>query len=116
MPSLLGYVEKYGKLPKRLAFSIAALLAFYKGDRIEDAALIGERNGESYKIMDDPDVLEFFRENSYLDAKTLTEKYLGNVSFHGQDLTEIEGLCDFVSGCLQNIRDFGTRKAMELLK
>ena len=116
MPSLLGYVEKYGKLPKRLAFSIAALLAFYKGDRIEDAALIGDRNGESYKIMDDPDVLEFFRENSSLDAKTLTEKYLSNVSFHGQDLTQIDGLCDLVSSCLQNIRDFGTRKAMELLK
>ena len=50
MPSLLGYVERFGKLPKDLTFSIAALLAFYKGSEIKDGALIGNRNGEEYKI------------------------------------------------------------------
>ena len=49
MPSLLGYVEKYNELPKNLTFSIAALLAFYKGEKIENGALLGERNGETYK-------------------------------------------------------------------
>lgn len=116
MPSLLGYVEKNGKLPKNLAFSIAALLAFYKGSKIEDSALLGERNGETYKIMDDPDVLEFFRDNSALPAKELTEKYLSNVKFHGQDLTLVPGLVDEVAKDLDNIRTYGARKAMEMLK
>lgn len=116
MPSLLGYVEKNGKLPKNLSFSIAALLAFYKGSKIEDSALLGDRNGETYKIMDDPDVLEFFRDNSALPAKELTEKYLSNVKFHGQDLTLVPGLVDEVAKDLDNIRTYGARKAMEMLK
>ena len=38
MPSLLGYVEKTGKLPAHLTFSIAALMAFYHGTEIRDKA------------------------------------------------------------------------------
>ena len=116
MPSLLGYVEKFGKLPKDLTFSIAALLAFYKGTEIKDGALIGNRNGEEYKIMDDPEVMEFFKENSGLPSRELTEKYLSNVQFHGQDLTKVEGLVDAVAKDLEDIRTLGARKAMENLK
>ena len=116
MPSLLGYVEKFGKLPKDLTFSIAALLAFYKGTEIKDGALIGSRNGEEYKIMDDPEVMEFFKENSGLPSRELTEKYLSNVQFHGQDLTKVEGLADAVAKDLEDIRTLGARKAMENLK
>ncbi len=115
MPSLLGYVEKFGVLPKKLSFSIAALLAFYRGSVIESGALLGDRNGETYRIMDDPDVLEFFRDNSALPSYELAQKYLSNVSFHGQDLTKVEGLLDEVAKDLENIRTLGARKAMELL-
>ena len=115
LPSLLGYVEKYDKLPEKLSFSIAALLAFYQGNEIVNSALIGHRNGETYEIKDDPDVLEFFKENSGLPARELVEKYLSNVKFHGQDLTKVEGLVDLVSKDLENIRSFGMAKAMEML-
>ena len=115
MPSLLGYVEKNHELPKNLSFSIAALLAFYNGTEIRDGALIGHRNGEEYKIMDDPDVLEFFRDNSQLPAKELVTKYFSNVKFHGQDLTEVEGLVDEVTRGLENIRNYGAEKAMEMI-
>ena len=50
MPSFLGYVEQFGKLPARLTFSLAALMAFYQGDEIKDGALIGNRNGEEYVL------------------------------------------------------------------
>ena len=62
LPSFLGYVEKYGKLPVHLTFSIASLMAFYTGSEIRDKALIGHRNGQEYSIMDDAAVLEFFPE------------------------------------------------------
>ena len=116
LPSLSGYVERFHKLPENLTFSIAALLAFYKGSEIVNGALIGHRGDETYEIKDDEDVLNFFKGNSALDAKTLTEKYLSNVGFHGQDLTKIEGLVDKVAQDLENIRTLGARKAMELLK
>ena len=115
MPSLLGYVEKFGKLPKNLSFSIAALLAFYKGHEIVNGALIGNRNGEEYKIMDDPDVLEFFKENCELPAEELVTKYLSNEGFHGQDLTKVEGLVAEVTRGLENIRKYGAAKAMEMI-
>jgi tagaturonate reductase len=115
MPSLLGYVEKFGKLPKNLSFSIAALLAFYKGTEIRDGALIGHRGEEEYRIMDDPDVLEFFKENSDLPAEELVTRYLSNESFHGQDLTKVEGLAAEVTRGLENIRKYGAAKAMEMI-
>ena len=115
MPSLLGYVDKFGKLPKNLSFSIAALIAFYKGSEIVDGALMGDRNGEAYKIMDDPEVLAFFKENSGLGSRELVEKYLANEEFHGQDLTKVAGLVDEVAKDLENIRTLGARKAMESL-
>ena len=115
MPSLLGYVDKFHELPKNLTFSIAALLAFYKGEEIVDSALIGHRGEETYKIMDDPDVLEFFRDNSNLASYDLAKKYLSNTKFHGQDLTQVEGLLDAVAQDLENIRTYGARKAMEML-
>ena len=71
MPSLLGYVEKFGKLPVHLAFSLAALMAFYTGTEIRGKALIGSRNGQEYEILDDMDVLEFFRDNCRKDSREI---------------------------------------------
>ena len=36
MPSFLGYIEMKKELPKHLTFSLAALMAFYKGTEIRD--------------------------------------------------------------------------------
>lgn len=148
LPSLLGYVERFGRLPKRLAFSLAALMAFYCGientksvegadsaegmrpmeggrskkaefsgaertDReIRDGALIGCRSGQEYRIMDDRMVLEFFRDSSYKDSRSLAAAFLGREDFFGQDLNRTEGLTDAVSGFLEDIRENGMRAAL----
>lgn len=112
LPSFLGYVEKYGRLPVHLTFSIAALLAFYTGSEIRDKALIGHRNGQEYNIMDDAAVLEFFRDYSGKDTKTFVDAYLSNENFHGQDLTKIEGLSDAVVSYLDDIKENGMRAAL----
>lgn len=112
LPSFLGYVEKYGRLPVHLTFSIAALLAFYTGSEIRDKALIGHRNGQEYNIMDEAAVLEFFRDYSGKDTKTFVDAYLSNENFHGQDLTKIEGLSDAVVSYLDDIKENGMRAAL----
>ena len=112
LPSLLGYVEKYGKLPVHLTFSIAALMAFYTGSEIREKALIGHRNGEEYNILDDMAVLEFFRDYSGKDTKTFVESYLSNADFHGQDLTKVVGLTEAVCGYLDDIKANGMRAAL----
>lgn len=113
MPSFLGYIEKTGELPKHLTFSLAALMAFYTGSVIEDKALIGNRNGEKYRIMDDEAVLTFFAENSSKDADELAGMFLSREDFFGQDLIKIEGLTDAITGYLDEIRTEGMRAAME---
>lgn len=112
MPSFLGYVEKTGKLPAHLTFSLAALMAFYTGTEIRDKALIGHRNGQEYNIMDDGKVLEFFRDNSTKDTHTFVSAFLGEEDFFGQDLNKIAGLTGAVSGYLDDIKENGMRAAL----
>ena len=112
MPSLLGYVEKTGKLPAHLTFSIAALMAFYTGTEIRDKALIGHRDGQEYNIMDDKAVLEFFAANCEKDTQTFVTSFLGNEDFFGQDLNKVPGLTDAVVAYLDDIKANGMRAAL----
>lgn len=112
MPSFLGYAEKFGKLPVHLTFSLAALMAFYTGTEIRGKALIGHRDGQEYNIMDDMNVLEFFRDNCEKDTKTFVENFLGNEDFFGQDLNKVEGLTDAVVAYLDDIKANGMRAAL----
>jgi len=113
LPSLLGYVDKYEKLPKNLTFSLASLVAFYNGSEIKDGALIGSRFGKEYKIMDDADVLAFFAENSSEPVNVLVNRFLGSTEFFGQDLTQVEGLVEAVTTYLADVKSRGMRKAVE---
>lgn len=112
MPSFLGYIENTGKLPARLTFSLAALMAFYTGNEIRDRALIGHRGEQEYNIMDDMAVLEFFRDNSGKESSEFAKAFLGRVDFFGQDLNEIEGLTDTIAAHLDDIKANGMRAAL----
>lgn len=113
MPSFLGYIELNKELPKHLTFSLAALMAFYKGTEIRDKALIGHRNGQEYNIMDDMSVLEFFAANSEKPSKEFAQNFLSNEEFFGQDLTKIDGLVDTIAAYLDEIAKKGMRKTLE---
>lgn len=112
LPSFLDYIELRGKLPENLTFSLAALMAFYKGTEIRNNVLIGHRNGQEYYIMDEREVLTFFALNSEKDSKELTQKFLSMEEFFGQDLTRIDGLVEAVSGYLDQIALNGMRKEL----
>ncbi len=113
LPSFLEYANRKGEVPKHLAFSIAALMAFYSSDKLSENALLGNRNGEEYKIMDDAFVLEFFRDNSKKSSEELVNAFLENESFLGTDLTKVYNTRELVTGYLEEIRNSGMRKAME---
>lgn len=116
MPSFLGYIDLKGELPKHLTFSLAALMAFYKGTEIRDKALIGHRDGQEYNIMDDKAVLEFFAANGQKPSREFAQAFLSNEEFFGQDLTKIDGLVDAIATYLDEIADKGMRKALEGIK
>lgn len=115
MPSFLEYIEKTGKLPVHLTFSLAALMAFYTGTEIRDKALIGHRGEEEYNILDDEAVLSFFASNSDKQTAEYVHNTLANADFWGQDLSRIAGVEDAVTAYLTDIRSLGMRQTMEKL-
>ena len=103
LPSVLEFIKREKKLPEHLLFSLAALIAFYKGDR----------DGDPIKLADDPEVLDFFKTNwsevnSSKESVTLiVNSVLSNTNFWGQDLTKIEGVQDEVISKLRSILNKG---------
>ncbi len=119
LPSLLGYKEKTGRLPRRLVFSLAALISFYEGVEFDGTALTGARGGESYPIQDDPEILDFFQAQYRMGgsarekARRLCRAVLSNSSWWGEDLTNVDGLAALVEGDLTSIWAVGMKKALE---
>ncbi|HEX8061515.1 MAG TPA: tagaturonate reductase [Cyclobacteriaceae bacterium] len=81
LPSVLKYIELRKQLPKRLLYSLAALIKLYKTN-----------------INDTPEVTKFFKQAwDGNDAVFAAKSILGNKAFWGQDLNEIPGLNKLVT-------------------
>lgn len=94
LPSLLGYVEATGELPKHLAFSLAAFIKFYQITKGE-AGYSGTRaDGTVYPVKDDAEVLEFFAKVwAEQEPAGVAHAVLANTGFwSGQDLTQVKDL------------------------
>ncbi|ADQ14356.1 tagaturonate reductase [Halanaerobium hydrogeniformans] len=121
LPSIIEHIEKLHKTPKYLSFSLAALIAFYKGTEIETSQLKAYRNGDSYLIKDDQAALEFFAqlwseyENKEIKLSELTKKVLAAEKFWERDLTELPELEKTVVDQLKNIEKEGMKAALENL-
>lgn len=115
LPSFIGYVEKYSMIPSHLAFSLAALMAFYTGYDIRNNVLIGHRCEQEYEIHDDKKVLEFFAAHSSMETEMYVNAVLSNKDFWGQNLCEIKDTSKIVTGYLTNIRTMGMRAAIKAL-
>lgn len=81
LPSVLRYIELKKTLPKRLLYSLAALIKLYKT-----------------QINDTPEVVEFFKRAwASNDAVYAAKVILGNKEFWGQDLNDVPGLNKLVT-------------------
>ena len=123
LPSVTAYVKNEGKLPKCLTFSFAALICFYQDQEIRDGALIGIRDGQEYKIIDDAAVMEFCKENTAayksgaIDTKTYVTNFACKENFWGMDLTTIPGFVDAVAADIQQVEKIGMKAAIsEIIK
>ena len=117
LPSLLEYHEKFGKLPKCLAMSLAFYFAFYSDglkQREEDAVLAERPDGEEYRIKDDKAVLDFFWEKRNASPESLLLDGMGREDFWGRDLKEIPGLYPLTLENLRRIRRDGAKAAFAL--
>ncbi|MDA8480200.1 tagaturonate reductase [Citrobacter sp. Awk 4] len=111
LPQLLAGQQAEGKLPARLTFALAALIAFYRA----------ERNGESYPVQDDAHWIERYQQlwNQHRDGVISTHDLVNTVlavaEHWEQDLTQVSGLVEQVSACLDAILTKGMREAVKPL-
>ncbi len=105
LPSLLEYVQEFGRLPERLVFSLAALIAVYQAGTMKD----------------DEWVLDFFAgvwanyDGTAASASAAAEEVLSQSRLWGQDLTLIPGLKEMVASQLQIIQQEGMQAALQRL-
>lgn len=112
LPSFLSYVEKFHSFPPCLTFSLAALLFFYQGSKDTDGKYIGERNNNSYIIMDEERVLDFFHNNSHLSSYEVVNAFINETSFLGDEISQLKGLSELLTEYLDSIRTLGMRNAL----
>lgn len=109
LPTLLSYHEKFGKYPARTLFSLAALIAYFRG----------EVDGKSYDIQDDQWLLDFYKEawakydGNKEPLKELVESFLKLEQLWKKDMTQMPSLVDGVTDYLSDILEKGMREALK---
>ncbi|RYC40451.1 tagaturonate reductase [Pectobacterium zantedeschiae] len=107
LPQLLAG-HRNGRFPTRLTFALAALIAFYRG----------ERAGETYPLQDDELWLTRYcqlwpRVGTDLTVHELVNEVLTDTAHWGEDLTQRSGLVDQVAADLSDILAQGMRQAVK---
>ncbi|HBM15361.1 MAG TPA: tagaturonate reductase [Lentisphaeria bacterium] len=111
LPAVLKDIKiNKGKLPKKLLFSFAALIAFYRGLRDD---------GIKYQPKESPEFIEMYAQlwSSYSgtqkDITRIVKTVLGMKEHWEVDLNSIPGFEEQVSGYLYNIVTKGINKAIK---
>lgn len=110
LPQLLTNIRQHGAIPPRLTFALAALIAFYRG----------QRNGQTYPLQDDDVWLTRFAEGWAQVAngralQDLVVEVLQDKAHWGEELTAIPGLTEQVTRYLEMILSAGMREALARL-
>ena len=111
LPSVLEYKKRKGSIPQRLAFSLAATIAFYKGKRGE----------ETIALNDDAGAMELLKnawassDGSEAGIKEVVTKVLAYEKNWKKNLNDVEGLNEAVTKHLISIEKYGTPKAVEMI-
>lgn len=109
LPQLLAG-QQGNTYPVRLTFALAALIAFYRG----------ERAGETYPLQDDEQWLTRYQQmwprvGADLSLQELVDTVLRDKAHWGEDLTLLPGLTAQVTASLENILVQGMRQAVKAL-
>jgi len=109
LPTLLNYYETHKMLPQKIVFSLAAMIAYFKG----------ESNGISYKVQDDKWILDFYKEawaecdGRPVSIEALVKKVLKLDKVWKQDLNDVPNLTISVTCYLFLIEQVGMKKAVK---
>ncbi|SHJ98911.1 tagaturonate reductase [Paramaledivibacter caminithermalis] len=108
LPSVLEYKARKGKLPKKLVFSLAALIRFFKGDI----------DGKTIELKETVEIIDMYKKlwKSYDGTnnglRKIVEHVLSQEKIWKMDLNTIEGLTDEVIRYLIQIEEYGIKEAI----
>ncbi|TQI69318.1 tagaturonate reductase [Gramella sp. Hel_I_59] len=104
LPSLLGFQQKFDRLPLRLTFAFACLIRFYDG----------KWKGESLPVKDDEATVstlkKIWESHSYNE---IAKNVLSKTEFWDSDLNEIPGLKQHIAYALELIDNKGIESGYE---
>lgn len=109
LPTVLNYYKSTGMLPQKQVFSLAAMIAYFKG----------ESDGVSYQVQDDQWILDFYKEawaecdGRPVSIEKLVKKVLGLTKVWKQDLNNVPNLTISVTCYLFLIEQVGMKKAVK---
>jgi tagaturonate reductase len=115
LPSLKDYLAAKGVIPAKLAFSLASLIAFYRGEWRGDAFVGTRAGGGEYPIRDDKPVLDAFSaawSGGVENPGAMVHDIMAVKALWGEDLTAIPGLESAVASGLSSILLGGMRGAL----
>ena len=102
--------------PSLLAFSLAALLSFYRG-RKENDGFVGRRAKGDYPIRDEPAMLAIMAEGWALETAigsgAAAERLMAEARLWGADLTNVGNLAAEARTAFEAIERRGVRAALE---
>ncbi len=111
LPSLLDGVDAGRGVPPCLAFSLAALLRFYKGSFNAEGAFEGSRAKGPYLVKDDAAALKTFASAWAAGEGSVARTILSDASLWGRDLSTVKGLLEKVEADLKLIMELGPEAA-----
>ena len=118
LPTVEDWVRDGKPAPDGLAFSLAALLWFYRGAR-EAGGAVGHRDLGAYPIRDDPHVLDVmvaaWAGAAGGDAPAIARRLMADPRLWGKDLTTVGDLSAKVETAIAAIEDAGVRGALARL-
>lgn len=120
LPSIKEYSKRKGKTPRILAFSLAALILFYRGE-INGGKMTGRRAEGDYPIADDTLVLAFFQSSwdgfteTAEDCIRLVERVLSRAELWGENLNSLPGFAEAVANHLNAMLTKGITAAIQNL-
>jgi tagaturonate reductase len=114
LPTVKDYAAKHGKAPAGLSFSLAALLTFYRGQFTANGDYLGLRQGQSYPIKDNADILAIMHTawNDATDMAKVATTLLSDTRLWGEDLTKVPCLAQQTASALTRIKEVGIKSAM----
>lgn len=122
LPSIVEYYQINKKLPERLTFSLASLIAVYQKGIVENTSegihMRAYRDKGEFIMKDDLAALDFFAaiwqnyNGSREDALTVANAVMANQTMWGQNLNNIPGLTEKTADYLWRITSDGIKKTI----